>query len=323
MKPFLQSPDWLAMLEAEESTLVRMGDQLTFDQRRAPYVGMYWYGGYVQSTDVTEVIAKARKAGAVFLRIDPFDTATKDAFVATGLQIRKCAEENPSATLVLDLTQPLDQFFPKMKSKTRYNIRLGERNQLKTVITTKSLDNKTFDAAWHLHHVTLKRHGIRSREKAHFQMMNQRFCKGVAQEEGGVAGVWLLTYYKGDLITANFCIGFDKTLYYLVGASLLAQKKLMGSHFAQWETIKWAKENGYTHYDFWGIAPRVKDSGGKEMSLNDFDQSHRYLKITRFKIGFGGEVVSYPGTYEVVLSPMKYRWYRFLKWVQQCKKRFQ
>ena len=58
-----------------------------------------------------------------------------------------------------------------------------------------------------------------------------------------------------------------------------------------------AKKVGLERYDFWGIS----------------DSNPVWKGITRFKLGFGGERLSYPGTYDYVIKPLKYKLYKLLR----------
>jgi len=63
----------------------------------------------------------------------------------------------------------------------------------------------------------------------------------------------------------------------------------------QWHLISTAQKYGYKYYDFYGIS-EIKWPG-----------------VTRFKTGFGGEVVNYPGTFDYIISPFWYKIYNFLR----------
>jgi lipid II:glycine glycyltransferase (peptidoglycan interpeptide bridge formation enzyme) len=81
------------------------------------------------------------------------------------------------------------------------------------------------------------------------------------------------------------------------------------SYLLQWEGIRLGKKLGYTHYDFFGIAPACKGERGEYV----YDEKHQYAGVTRFKLGFGGEVVEHPGTFDLILQPMKYKVYQLFR----------
>ena len=75
----------------------------------------------------------------------------------------------------------------------------------------------------------------------------------------------------------------------------------MAPHLLQWHAIKLAKANGQKYYDFHGI-----------------DEA-RWPGVTRFKLGFGGFEVNYPGTFDLVYDP---GWYSIYKMVRKVRRTF-
>jgi lipid II:glycine glycyltransferase (peptidoglycan interpeptide bridge formation enzyme) len=68
----------------------------------------------------------------------------------------------------------------------------------------------------------------------------------------------------------------------------------MAPHALHWNLIKEYKEQGFTHYDFWGIDARL------------------WPGVTRFKLGFGAQTIEYPGSFDLVTKPLWYWLYRHL-----------
>lgn len=66
--------------------------------------------------------------------------------------------------------------------------------------------------------------------------------------------------------------------------------ELMGNDLAWWSAISSAAEAGCTDFDLWGIPPP------------DARPDHPWHGIGLFKSEFGGEVVAYPGAWELILS---------------------
>jgi lipid II:glycine glycyltransferase (peptidoglycan interpeptide bridge formation enzyme) len=88
-------------------------------------------------------------------------------------------------------------------------------------------------------------------------------------------------------------IYFGDTATYLHGASSRERRELMAPHLLHWTAMMDAKSWGFRTYDFWGVAPEGVEG-------------HSWAGITRFKRGFGGKYVAYPGTYDV---PVDRFWY--------------
>jgi lipid II:glycine glycyltransferase (peptidoglycan interpeptide bridge formation enzyme) len=85
----------------------------------------------------------------------------------------------------------------------------------------------------------------------------------------------------------------------------------MSNYLLQWSAIKWAKEQGYKKYDFWGVTQM-----NSRMSANKF-ANDGWAGITRFKRGFvnekTGKEINYLGVYDLVLSQFWYNLYRMGK----------
>jgi lipid II:glycine glycyltransferase (peptidoglycan interpeptide bridge formation enzyme) len=66
----------------------------------------------------------------------------------------------------------------------------------------------------------------------------------------------------------------------------------MPNYLLQWEAIRWAKQQGATSYDFWGI-PETDD------------KDEAMAGVYRFKSGWGGRVTTFAGCYEYVYRPVE------------------
>jgi lipid II:glycine glycyltransferase (peptidoglycan interpeptide bridge formation enzyme) len=84
----------------------------------------------------------------------------------------------------------------------------------------------------------------------------------------------------------------------------------MPSYLTQWAAICWAKNQGCTHYDLWGIP----DADPATLEA-EFKNRHDGLwGVYRFKRGFGGQVGQSIGAYDYVYHPLLYQLY---KWRRQ------
>lgn len=288
---FLQSPAWLAFLASEGQRLHGHAPQWQWTERSLGLLGSYWYGGLVHGgkDDVMGVFGDARRVGVVFLRVSPADTTTADMVRQVAPAMRRVNDAQPSTSLVLNLSPDEEALLRGFKTKTRYNIGVAERRGVRVEIVQSPIDAVTFEKVWSLYEDTARRHGIRNHPRAHY---------------AHAPGEWVLAWLGDELLNAHFCVGYDGVYTYLYGASSAKHKDAMASYLTQWATIRHAKNQGYASYDFWGIAPDAADT------------THPYHGITRFKMGFGGAIVSYPGTYEIPVARVRYVLYRGVKWVR-------
>ena len=192
-------------------------------------------------------------------------------------------------SFLLDLTKTEDELLAKMHPKTRYNILLAKRKG----VEIKFLEPIDLDSVWPLFTETAGRDGFRIHPKEHY--INLLNLKG-----DGLKVFLAAAYFENQPLAANIMVDFNDTRTYLHGASSSLNRNLMAPYLLHWELMKEAKDNGLKFYDWWGITP------------ND-DPKNPWAGITRFKKGFGGEVVSYPGTFDYVLNPFRYFIYKLTR----------
>ena len=132
-----------------------------------------------------------------------------------------------------------------------------------------------------------------------------------ADNPGVFCGDWLgsgkplqsVSPIDGRVLAANLMIWFGDTVSYLHGASSNVRREVMAPHLLHWKLINEAKSLSFKHYDFWGVAP--------EGTVN-----HPWAGVSRFKRGFGGRYVAYPGTFDLPLDRFWYRVYRLLQTIR-------
>ncbi len=226
-----------------------------------------------------EIKKIAARANSVFWRFEP---RTEDFS-----HFKKVKNVQPSQTLILNLkeSESPDELLNSFKSKTRYNIRLATK---KGVTVRVSEDMADLDKFYAMIKKTASRQGIRLHPKDYYQLM-------LAQENTRL----YLAEYEGKIIAANMIIAFANTMTYLHGGSDHEYRKVMAPHLLQWQAIQDAQAAGLKYYDFYGI-DEIKWPG-----------------ITRFKMGFGGEIIKRPGTFEIPLNKI---WYQAYKTIKKIKK---
>ena len=185
----------------------------------------------------------------------------------------------PLATVVVDLQADLDTILARMRKKTRYCVRRGLREGI-TVRRGNSADIATFYA---LHSATAERIGFRPFDISYYEQMWQLF-----HPDGAVQ--LFIAEYEGTPISANWVVAFGDTVLAKRGGWSGELGRLRPNEVMDWETIRWAKANGYRYYDLEGIdidAARVVARG--EALPQSLQQSS-----ASFKLGYGGDVVFYP-----------------------------
>ncbi len=188
-------------------------------------------------------------------------------------------------TVILDLTRSEEDLLAAMKSKTRYNIRLAGRKGI-MVRQGTAADLPTIGA---MYQETADRDGFAIRPLAYYLDAWNAFY------EAGM-GIPLLAEYAGEPVAAVFLIRFGDRVTYMYGASTQRERNRMPNYLLQWESIRWAKAQGCTVYDFWG-APTA------------FNEADPLWGVWRFKDGFQGDVVRHIGAWDYTPRPFWYNAY--------------
>lgn len=311
---FLQSWPWGELLKAEKAEVLRIGAReegaknseqgnilaaATIIKNPLPGGYSYWYAprGIIFKSGLSE--EERMKAGdfffseirkidkrAIFFRIEP-----KDKTASRRFKIEKTLDLQPKQTLILDLALDEDGLLKAMHQKTRYNINLATKKG----IEIKEGNIEDFPEFWRLMNLTGARDDFRLHSAEHYR--NLLGGQAVSANEKGSSRFIRLFFavYEGKNIAAGlFCFWGDKTTY-MHGASDNEFRNVMAPYLLQWSMIKQAKEAGYRYYDFYGIDEK------------------KWPGVTRFKLGFGGRIEDYPGTYDVVFSPILYGFYELVR----------
>jgi lipid II:glycine glycyltransferase (peptidoglycan interpeptide bridge formation enzyme) len=116
----------------------------------------------------------------------------------------------------------------------------------------------------------------------------------------GVAKLFVAEH-EGKVAAAAIAFDYDGTRAYAHAASHPEARKLRATAPLVWHMMMDAKKAGMGRFDLWGVAP--VDAGPK----------HPWAGFSAFKRGFGGEEVTYSGTWELPLKPLKYKAYQAAK----------
>jgi lipid II:glycine glycyltransferase (peptidoglycan interpeptide bridge formation enzyme) len=184
----------------------------------------------------------------------------------------------------MDLTQSDDDLLDKMHHKTRYNIKVAE----KYGITVRASDD--LNAFWELLKKTTKRDRFSSHAKDYYEKLLDFFGENREMKTD-----LILAYHDRKPVAGAIILYHGQSAYYLHGASDYDARKLMAPHKLHWEIINKLKVTGYKFYDLWGINAR------------------HWPGVTRFKLGWGGRVVEYPGSFDWRLSWWWYQSYKLAR----------
>ena len=186
---------------------------------------------------------------------------------------------------LLDLTPSEEELMKKMNQKTRYNVRLAEK---KGVTVENRTDDKALEMYLKLYFETTERQGFHGHNRAYHKTVFKTL------KEAGMVNL-LIAFYRKKPLTAWMLFNFKDKLYYAYGGSSTEYKEVMSNNLVAWEAIKLGKSLNLKEFDMWGAAH----------SPNPTPQDP-YYGFHRFKQGYGGELVEYIGTYDLVFNDTLY-----------------
>ncbi|MEK7487882.1 MAG: peptidoglycan bridge formation glycyltransferase FemA/FemB family protein [Patescibacteria group bacterium] len=317
---FLQSFEWSGFQEKAGNTVARIvikKDGVIVLCANAifhtlPFRKAYWYVPY--GPVIAETVQEKEKiirffhekfslsAGkeVIFIKIEPEEMEAGNMFADIGTQ---SAASQPQETVIIDCTLSEEEMLSQMKPKTRYNIKIAERHGVKIISPDDQtkLDPEIFLS---LLSATAARHRFRAHDGQYYRTMLETLVphEKAAMNNACFARLFF-AQHEGAVIASALVVFFGRRATYLHGASDAAQKNVMAPYALHFEIMKYAKQAGYAEYDLWGVAT--------ERSSDEIKR--KWGGFSRFKLGFGGNVVERPGAYDFTLRPLWYIIYRGVK----------
>lgn len=273
-----------------------------------------WHDRPLTTALLLALAAACRRRGAVVLKLEPElpDTpANRLRLAHYGLRPSPQTVQPPSS-LVLDISGPEEAVLARMKSKWRYNIRLAERKG----VVVRTAAHHDLPAI----HTLMAATGARDGFAVHSLDYYAAAFDLLAPEHA----TFLLAEYAGEPLAALVAARCGPTAIYLWGASSDRERNRMPNHALQWAAIRWARAQGATRYDLWGIPDALgqlavglrrdeNEPVTPEQLPLDLDAlpTHDLWGVYRFKQGFGGEIVRTVGAWDLPLNEWGYAAYQY------------
>lgn len=237
--------------------------------------------------------ARSRRCFALKLEPDaPDDSPLADQLRALGF-VSSLHAVQPRRSLVVDLAPDEDAILARMHQKTRYNIRLAERKQVRV----RAWDD--LPAFGEMMQTTAARDQFGVHSPAYYTRAYELFRAHDACE-------MLLAEFDGRPLAALMVFARGPRAWYLYGASTDEERNRMPAYLLQWEAMRWARRRGCRTYDLWG----VPDADRQSLEGQFESRGDGLWGVYRFKRGFGGELVRSIGAWDYPLQPLAYRLYR-------------
>jgi peptidoglycan pentaglycine glycine transferase (the first glycine) len=234
---------------------------------------------------------QSRSYHAIMLKVEP-DLPDMDGplWVEYGFRPSEQAIQ-PRRTLVIDITGTEEQILSRMKSKTRYNIRVAERHGVQVSIG----QHDDLEAFARLMAVTGERDAFGVHSAAYYDRAYTLFAPTGAVQ-------LLVAAYEGQPIAGLMAFACGSRAWYMYGASANEHRDKMPNYALQWAAICWARSRGCHTYDLWG----VPDEEERTLEAQFAERRDGLWGVYRFKRGFGGRLVRYVGAFDLVYNRPAY-----------------
>jgi lipid II:glycine glycyltransferase (peptidoglycan interpeptide bridge formation enzyme) len=198
---------------------------------------------------------------------------------------------------VIDLTKTEEELLKNMHQKTRYNIKVAQKHNVKV---EERLDDEAFGIYLKLYFETTKRQKyFGHNKKYHTQVWN-------TLKKSNMARLLIAFYTPPDSknpipLTAWMLMNFKDTLYYPYGGSSDKYRNVMAGTLLAWEAIKLGKKMKLKKFDLWGA-----------LNPEEAKTNHPWYGFHSFKEKLGSEKVQYLGTYDLIFNNIIYWFFNII-----------
>ncbi len=236
--------------------------------------------------DLADALEKiARENRCAFIKVEPNIESKPEPYIVYPTFLPSPKPLFTKYNFVIDLTKPEEELFKDLNQKTRYNVRLAQK---KGVRVEERTDDKAFEIYLKLYFETTGRQGYMGHNREYHRKV-WRILK-----EAGVARL-LIGFYGKKPLSAWMLLNFNGTLYYPYGGSSVERKEVMANNLVAWEAIRLGKKLNCQKFDMWGAANTPNPS-----------KDDPYYGFHHFKEGYGGKLVEYLGSFDLVLNHTLY-----------------
>ena len=249
----------------------------------SPHILHYWFNlnDFLLLLEYLKKLAQQEKCS--FIRLSPLSIRNEknEQFLKRFRFRRAPLHMHAESTLLLDLSQPEDEIFKKMKKNTRNLIR---RAQKEGVVIKETLDPTNF--------LRLQKEVV---GRKHFVPFSREYLEKEIQSFLSDQQIKIFeAEYQNEIIATAIIIFYGYRAFYYQAASSSKFQKIPAPYLIQWQAILEAKKRGCQLYDFYGASPENQPN-------------HPWSGPTFFKKSFGSYRVDYLPAHDLILSPLYYK----------------
>jgi lipid II:glycine glycyltransferase (peptidoglycan interpeptide bridge formation enzyme) len=271
----------------------------------------------ISNLDFNNLVNIAKKFNSAYVTVDPVniesvkglvdeedievknDNDLPDFNIASlkHLIISKAKPIHLKNNIVIFADQTDEKLLSGMKVKYRYNVRLAAKNNTITKFGNTENDYNDF---MEVYLDTKKRQNYHGRDKNYLNIVWKTLGE-FEKLDNKIHRMIVKTYMKDELVSAMFLFCYDGVVYYPYGGSYEKHRNLKPTYFQIFETLKWARQNNFKYFDFWGI--------DEEFDAND--------GFSSFKMGFGGYKVTYVDSFDIIINPIKRKLIKLAEFIKK------
>ena len=300
MSSFLQSKEWLEFQRSLGRDVFEYdedGIKAKIIKHDLPYNKNYLYiphGPEIDTSNpasINKFINYLKDLGknnkSIHIKSEPIDKNTAELLQQLNF-IKSSKELQPSKTIILNLDKNEEELLSSMHQKTRYNIRVAERYAIDIE------NNKDIETFINLLKKTARRDRFQPHEDDYYRKLIS-LSTSINNSSNNFGVSIYSAKYNNKIAASLLLLTYNKTGFYLHGASDYNMRAVMAPFILHWHVIRQLKESGFKYYDMWGI------------------DNKRWPGITRFKSGWGGDEFQRPGSFDLVISPLWYLIYEVVR----------
>lgn len=206
--------------------------------------------------------------------------------------------DEPKYSFALDIkNQTPDQIFSAMKRNTRNHIRKAE----KMGVTVRELKREELKIFKQITESTSKRREFTDKPLSYYEEMYDLF------HAKGEIKFMLAEAPEGEslipLSAAMFMLYGDEIIYLFSGSDEKYMRDYNAQYLIQWQMIKYAADNGFKRYNFYGIQG-LPDKSSKDYGIYDFKKG--------FTSEETGKVIELIGAHELPANPLFFNLHKLL-----------
>lgn len=295
----VQADIWAQFKTLFGTPALKIGD-LNITKHKIPFLP--YYVGYCPRVNFFDQkfgwnelkqIAKANKIA--FIRFDVPNITTEQIQKGLGTkllnEVKHNCKKSPRSTfakwnIIMDISKSQEELIAGCNQKTRYNIRIAAKKGVTTKIRN---DDEGFEIFYDLLKMTSRRQKYLIHPKSYYKKLFELL------KNRNMANI-LVNFYEGKPLAAWMILNYKKTLYYPYGGSSDEHRNTMASNLLAWESIKFGKSLGCEVFDMWGATNDPKST---------------WWGFTKFKLGYGGDLVEYIDSYDFVVNGFVYWIFNF------------